>query len=110
MYYVVFALIFQFIGQIELTQSLMLWLTFLGAAVAIREHLHYSFNYIELVAKGRWGKMFAIINKSITLVGICVLFFWSVEVTEGIADWIMPAMELTVLGYMGLVRWDVYSC
>lgn len=51
-----FCLNFSIYWADELTQSLMLWLTFLGAAVAIREHLHYSFNYIEQVAKGRWGK------------------------------------------------------
>lgn len=79
----------------ELTQSLMLWLTFLGAAVAVREHLHYSFNYIEQIARGRWQKILAITNKSITLVGICILLFWSIEVTEGIASWIMPAMEFS---------------
>ena len=44
-----FCLNFSIYWADELTQSLMLWLTFLGAAVAIREHLHYSFNYIEQV-------------------------------------------------------------
>lgn len=90
-----FCLNFSIYWADELTQSLMLWLTFLGAAVAIREHLHYSFNYIEQVAKGQWKKIFTTINKSITLIGICVLFFWSIEVTEGIVDWVMPAMEFS---------------
>ena len=79
----------------ELTQSLMLWLTFLGAAIAIREHLHYSFNYIEERLKGRWRKIFSVINKVITLLGISVLFYWSVEVTKGITHWLMPAMEFS---------------
>lgn len=79
----------------ELAQSLMLWLTFLGAAVAIREQIHYSFNYIEQIIKGRLQKVFVIVNKSIVLIGILVLLYWSMEVTEGIAGWIMPAMELS---------------
>lgn len=79
----------------ELTQSLMLWLTFLGAAVAVREHLHYSFNYLEKIIKGNWLKMFIIVKKGITLIGVCFLFWGSVEVTEGIVNWIMPAMEFS---------------
>ena len=31
----------------ELAQSLLVWLTFLGAAVAIRESSHYSFDAIQ---------------------------------------------------------------
>lgn len=79
----------------ELTQSLMLWLTFLGAAAAIREHLHYSFNYIEQKLRGKWQKAFMLTNRVVTLVGICLLLFWSVEVTEGIARWIMPALGIS---------------
>ena len=92
-------LLFVILGVMSFTMAINVLcrfcLNFSGAAVAIREHLHYSFNYIEQVAKGRWGKILTIINKSITLVGICILFFWSVEVTEGIVDWIMPAMEFS---------------
>lgn len=79
----------------ELTQSLMLWLTFLGAAVAVREHIHYSFNYLEQVLKGKWQRLYILINRFITLAGVCFLLYWSIEVTEGIACWIMPALELS---------------
>lgn len=79
----------------ELTQSLMLWLTFLGAAVAVREHIHYSFNYLEQVLKGKWQKVYILINRVVTLAGICVLLYWSIEVTEGIVCWVMPALEFS---------------
>jgi len=79
----------------ELTQSLMLWLTFLGAAVAVREHTHYSFNYLEQVLKGRWQKSYILLKRLITLAGVCVLLYWSIEVTEGITCWILPALEIS---------------
>lgn len=90
-----FCLRFSIYWADELTQSLMLWLTFLGAAVVVREHLHYSFNYIEKIVKGYVKKIVAMINKSVTLIGICILLWGSVEVTEGIAGWMMPAMEIS---------------
>ncbi len=85
----------------ELATSLMLWLTFLGAAVAVREHLHYSFNYIEQRLKGNAQIIFALVHKSITLIGITALLFWSFEVTAGIASWIMPAMEISRIWVYG---------
>lgn len=37
----------------ELAQTLMVWLTFLGAAVAIRDGSHYTFSYLANKLKGR---------------------------------------------------------
>jgi TRAP-type C4-dicarboxylate transport system permease small subunit len=79
----------------ELSQSLMLWLTFLGAAVAFHEHSHYSFNYIELVLKGRLQQIFILVSRIVAMIGVLLLLYWSVEVTEGIARWIMPAMGIS---------------
>lgn len=85
----------------ELSQSLLLWLTFLGAAAVVREHSHYSFNYLETVLRGRWLKIFATTNKLITLAAVLLLFYWSVEVTAGISSWIMPALEISRLWVYG---------
>ena len=35
------------------------------------------------------------VKKSITLIGICFLLSGSVEVTKGIVNWIMPALEFS---------------
>jgi TRAP-type C4-dicarboxylate transport system permease small subunit len=85
----------------ELSQSLLLWLTFLGAAAVIREHTHYSFNYLETVFKGAALKIYASVNKLITLGAVILLFYWSVEVSAGISSWIMPAMEINRLFVYG---------
>ena len=85
----------------ELSQSLLLWLTFLGAAAVIREHSHYSFNYLETVLKGTWLKILVTAGRLITLGAVCLLLYWSIEVTAGIASWIMPAMEISRLWVYG---------
>lgn len=79
----------------ELSQSLMVWLTFLGAAIAVREGLHYSFNYIEQRLGGKCKKAFMMLNKSITLTVILLLFIGSVIVTAGVVSWDMPALEIS---------------
>jgi TRAP-type transport system small permease protein len=76
----------------ELVQVLMVWLTFLGAAVAIREKTHYAFDYFVRVLSGRVLTIYLTAAKAITILAILLLFFFSSKVTLGIADWIMPAM------------------
>lgn len=78
----------------ELTQSLLLWLTFIGAAAVLRDHTHYAFTYMDTVFTGRVLKLYSVTNKTLMLVAICVLLYWSVQVTLGITQWIMPALEI----------------
>ncbi len=77
----------------ELTQVLMVWLTFLGAAVAMREHAHYRFDYFSRVLRGRAKRVYQFITKIIVLATIVLLLYWSMQVTVRIRGWIMPAME-----------------
>jgi len=77
----------------ELTQVLMVWLTFLGAAVAMRDGAHYSLDYVSGKLRGRPRWLFLLSGKIITLVAVTLLLYWSVITTLGIRSWIMPAME-----------------
>lgn len=77
----------------ELAQVLMVWLTFLGAAVAVREYAHYAFDYFARRLSGFTHKLFIVTGRSITLIATGILMVYSIEVTAGIRDWIMPAME-----------------
>lgn len=77
----------------ELTQVLMVWLTFLGAAVAMREGAHYSFDYFSRVLHGGVRRAYLLTTKIIVLVAVVLLLYWSTLTTIGIRHWIMPAME-----------------
>lgn len=79
----------------ELTQVLMVWLTFLGAAVAMREHAHYRFDYFTQKLHGRAKILYQLVTKSIVLVAIGLLLYWSILTTMGIRSWILPAMEFS---------------
>ncbi len=77
----------------ELAQVLMVWLTFLGAAVAMREYAHYAFDYFARKLMGRAQRLFLITGRSITMITVIILLIYSTKVTIGIREWIMPAME-----------------
>ena len=79
----------------EAAQALLVWLTFLGAAVAVRERAHYSFNYLALRSRGRARLAIGIVGRLITIAAILGLLYWSTRVAIGIRPWIMPAMEIS---------------
>lgn len=90
-----FALKFSIYWADELAQSLLVWLTFLGAAVAIRESSHYSFDTIQNSLKGAALKIYKISSNVIVIAMLIAMLYWSSIVTVGIRTWIMPAMEIS---------------
>jgi len=76
----------------ELALVLMVWLTFLGAALAVRDESHYAFDYLLRSLPGRARRPFAIFSQLIALAAIVCLLYWSTEVTLSIRRWVMPAM------------------
>ena len=79
----------------ELAQVLMVWLTFLGAAVGVRERAHYAFDYLVRNLPQKTKTLFIVLSELIAIIAISVLLWWSTEVTIGIRGWIMPAMEIS---------------
>jgi TRAP-type C4-dicarboxylate transport system permease small subunit len=79
----------------ESAQALLVWLTFLGSAVAVRERGHYSFDYLARVSPPRMRLAVALTSRIITLLAIFGLFYWSAEVAIGIRPWIMPALQIS---------------
>ena len=79
----------------ELCQSLLVWVTFLGAAIAVRENLHYSFNYLLQVLKGRNRTILLLFNDLVILFCAVYMLFDGVRITRGIAGWLMPAMGIS---------------
>lgn len=79
----------------EAAQALLVWLTFLGAAVAVRERAHYAFNYLAMRARGGARLAFGVLGRLLAIVAILGLLYWSTRVAIGIRPWIMPAMGIS---------------
>ena len=78
----------------ELCQSLLVWLTFLGSALALREGQHYCINFLEQKLDGKVRIYFSLFYQTVTLVAVILLLIWSTKITIGITSWIMPAMRI----------------
>jgi TRAP-type transport system small permease protein len=90
-----FVLSFSLYWGDEAAQALLVWLTFLGAAVAVRDRGHYSFDYLARISTGSRRLLVGVLSRVITIVALLALLYWSAEVAWGIRPWIMPAMEVS---------------
>lgn len=79
----------------EAAQALLVWLSFLGAAVAVRERAHYSFDYLVQRSSGAIRLALEVTGRVITIGALLGLLYWSLEVALGIRPWIMPAMGIS---------------
>jgi TRAP-type C4-dicarboxylate transport system permease small subunit len=79
----------------EVALVLMVWLTFLGAAVSTREKEHYEFKYLVYKLKGTPLKVYLYTRNTITIVAIILLGYYSAQVAIEIHSWILPATEIS---------------
>lgn len=79
----------------ELSQSLLVWITFLGAAIAVRDHSHYSFNYIQQSLKGKWSLALTLFNQLMIFLCAFMMLVDGAAITNRIAGWLMPAMGIS---------------
>jgi len=79
----------------EVAQIMLVWLTFLGAALSVKEKSHYAMNFLSERIKGRFGLYFAMIGDILSLIAILVLLYFSLIVTWKIIPWVMPATEIS---------------
>lgn len=79
----------------EVAQIMLVWLTFLGAAVAVRDNQHYYLNYVTRIALGKRRLWLLRLRAVLSLLAIGVLLYFGAIVTLRVSDWIMPATEIS---------------
>ncbi len=90
-----FVLNFSLYWADELAMIIFVWLTFLGAAVAVRENSHYVLNFLTEKLSGASQKVMLFVQKSLMTLAIVILLIFSSVVTWQIQSWIMPATEMS---------------
>ena len=79
----------------EVAQILLVWMTFLGAALAMRTASHYAFDYLIRALPAGIGKYFARLSQLIVIATVVLLLYWGTEVTVRMSEWIMPATGIS---------------
>lgn len=90
-----FVLNFSLYWADELAQILLVWLTFIGAALAVQDKSHYALNFLTERMKGSSQKLFKQLQQVISILSILTLFYFSTIVTWNVRYWTMPATEIS---------------
>jgi len=90
-----FVLSFSLTWGDETAQILLVWLTFLGAALAMRTESHYAFDYLVKSLPRKAGEVMGIFSRIVVITSLFVLLYWSTEVTSCIRIWTMPATGIS---------------
>lgn len=90
-----FVLQFSLYWADELAQILLVWLTFIGAALSVKDKSHYVLNFLTVKIKGDAQKYFKLLQQLISILSILILLYFSVIVTWNVRFWTMPATEIS---------------
>ncbi len=85
----------------ETAQILLVWFTFMGAAIGMRDRSHYAFDFLVESLPKRAKKPVNAFSQLVCIAMTVALLYWSAKVTIMIRHWIMPATEISrALVYM----------
>src|SRR5687768_18351089 len=73
----------------EAAQALLVWLTFLGSAVAVRERAHPSFDYLARVSPPRMQLAVGVTSRVIMILAPAGLLHWTAIVAWRFEAWTM---------------------
>ncbi|MDR7131592.1 TRAP-type C4-dicarboxylate transport system permease small subunit [Algoriphagus sp. 4150] len=79
----------------ELAQILLVWLTFIGAALGVKDKSHYVLNFLTDRIKGGAQKYFKVMQQLISILSILILLYFSTIVAWNVRFWTMPATEIS---------------
>lgn len=79
----------------ELAQILLVWLTFIGGALAVKEKTHYVLNFLTDRMHGKSQRYFKLFQQIISILAILMLLYFSAKVTWDVRFWKMPATEVS---------------
>lgn len=86
----------------ELSRYFFVWLTFIGAVVAFREHGHLGVETLVMLF-GRKGRIICMILSNIIIIGVSAIFFWGTWKQAPInASMMSPVTKLPMIWIYGI--------
>ena len=87
----------------EVAKMLLTYLTFFGAAYAMKDNAHYSFDFLIQKMPSKYLHFFKIFRWVVIIAISLLLLYWTSEVTIRIRNWIMPSTGLSKAFVYGVV-------
>jgi TRAP-type C4-dicarboxylate transport system permease small subunit len=79
----------------EVALLLMVWLTYLGAAVAMRDGTHYAVDFFMRYVPAGWRRTVVLGKDALVVLMTVLLLYWSAEATVLLREWVTPALEIS---------------
>ena len=79
----------------EIALLTMVWLTYLGAAVATRDRAHFAFDYLVRNLGPRAQYPVILLGHVVFIAATAALLYWSANVTVQISEWVTAALEIS---------------
>ncbi len=78
----------------EVAKILLTYMTFLGAAYAMRDNSHYAFDFLVQKMPPKLMRPFLAFRWAAVIIMSALLVYWSAQATIGVRDWVMPSTNL----------------
>ena len=86
----------------EMSRYFFVWVTFIGAVVAFREHAHVGVETLVMMF-GRKGRIFCMILSNIIIIAVSAIFFWGTWKQAPInASTVAPVTKLPMIWVYGV--------
>ncbi|MDC0936147.1 TRAP transporter small permease [Pirellulales bacterium] len=79
----------------ELASILMVWFTFLGAALGMRDRAHYAFDYLVTALPPRAKRLVGLLGQLVAIGISGALLYWSAQISILFREWTTPALEIS---------------
>ena len=79
----------------EVAMMLMVWLTFLGAAVGMRDKAQYAFDFLVRHLPAEVKIPVKLFSELVCIVMTTAIVYWGTQVTMEFRNWVMPATEVS---------------
>lgn len=89
----------------ELTRYLIVWITFIGASVCVREGSHISIDFLQEIVKGSWKKYLAIVVNIVSIIFSILLtyyaYFYLVDINS--KQQMSPALGVPIVYFYSVI-------
>ena len=101
----------------ELSRFSMIWLTYIGAIIAMRENKHITIDILDKILSDKLRKIINIVSKSFSLIFLLILFYYGIKkvvlnlnIRATVTEWSLGIVYLCIpIGALGMIIFLFFS-